>query len=78
MKNAYWVVCYRAVNDAEKLAAYAVLAKPAVEAAGGSVELSIDGSFLGDVPEVAIAVFGETPYAEGAGDLSTLEYQPGS
>ena len=52
--------------------------KQAVEAAGGSVELSIDGSFLGDVPEVAIAVFGETPYAEGAGDLSTLEYQPGS
>ncbi|MAH73941.1 MAG: 1,4-beta-D-glucan glucohydrolase [Porticoccaceae bacterium] len=51
--------------------------KQAVESAGGSVELSIDGSFLGDVPEVAIAVFGETPYAEGAGDLSTLEYQPG-
>ncbi|MDB2325231.1 DUF1330 domain-containing protein [Alphaproteobacteria bacterium] len=39
MKNAYWVVCYRAVNDAEKLAAYAVLAKPAVEAAGGELLL---------------------------------------
>ena len=35
MKNAYWVVCYRAINDAEKLAAYAAIAKPAVEAVGG-------------------------------------------
>tara|TARA_E500000178_G_scaffold330913_1_gene363248 strand:+ start:7155 stop:10604 length:3450 start_codon:yes stop_codon:yes gene_type:complete len=52
--------------------------KQAVEAAGGSVELSIDGSFLEEMPEVAIAVFGETPYAEGAGDLSTLEYQAGA
>ena len=51
--------------------------KRAVEAAGGSAEFSIDGSFLGDVPEFAIAVFGESPYAEGAGDLSTLEYQAG-
>jgi len=28
-------------------------------------------------PDVAIVVFGENPYAEGAGDVPTLEYSPG-
>lgn len=35
MARAYWVACYRAVNDSAKLAAYAKLAGPAIEAAGG-------------------------------------------
>ncbi len=50
--------------------------KDAVERAGGSVELSADGSFE-KKPDVAIVVFGEEPYAEGQGDLDTLEFQPG-
>ncbi len=50
--------------------------KATVEAAGGTVTLSEDGSFK-DRPDVAIVVFGEDPYAEGSGDISTLEYQPG-
>ena len=50
--------------------------KEAVEASGGSATLSVDGSFS-DKPDVAVVVFGETPYAEGVGDLKTLEYQPG-
>jgi len=37
MANAYWVVCYREIKDPAKLAAYAKLAGPAIEAAGGRV-----------------------------------------
>lgn len=35
MAKGYWVSCYRAVHDQDKLAAYAKLAGPAVEAHGG-------------------------------------------
>jgi uncharacterized protein (DUF1330 family) len=35
VSKAYWVVCYREINDPAKLAAYGKLAGPAVEAAGG-------------------------------------------
>ena len=35
MAKAYWVVCYRAIKDSDKLAAYAKLAAPAIQAAGG-------------------------------------------
>jgi uncharacterized protein (DUF1330 family) len=35
MAKAYWVVCYRKIKDPEKLAAYAKLAGPAIQAAGG-------------------------------------------
>ncbi len=35
MPKAYWVSTYRAVKDAEKLAAYAKLAGPALTAGGG-------------------------------------------
>jgi uncharacterized protein (DUF1330 family) len=35
MANAYWISLYSEVHDPEKLAAYAVLAAPAIEAAGG-------------------------------------------
>jgi beta-glucosidase len=47
----------------------------AVKAAGGSARLSVDGRFR-TKPDVAIVVFGEAPYAEGVGDVKTLEYQP--
>jgi len=48
----------------------------AVEKAGGSAVLSADGSFE-QKPDVAIVVFGEQPYAEGNGDLNTLEFEAG-
>ncbi|WP_207916252.1 exo 1,3/1,4-beta-D-glucan glucohydrolase [Lysobacter sp. N42] len=48
-----------------------------VEAAGGQVRLSEDGSF-DDKPDVAVVVFGEQPYAEGNGDLNNLDYQRGN
>lgn len=35
MAKAYWVVCYRSIKDPEKLAAYAKLAGPSIQAAGG-------------------------------------------
>jgi uncharacterized protein (DUF1330 family) len=35
MAKAYWVVCYRKIKDPAKLAAYAKLAGPAIQAAGG-------------------------------------------
>jgi uncharacterized protein (DUF1330 family) len=35
MAKAYWVATYRAVHDPEKLAAYAKLAGPAIQGAGG-------------------------------------------
>ena len=35
MPKAYWVSLYAEVHDPEKLAAYAALAAPAIEAAGG-------------------------------------------
>jgi beta-glucosidase len=48
----------------------------AVRAAGGTAELSVEGAY-GQKPDVAIVVFGETPYAEGVGDRNTLAYSPG-
>ena len=41
---------------------------------GGSAVLSVDGTFA-QQPDVAIVVFGETPYAEGQGDVGTLAWQ---
>ena len=35
MAKAYWISCYREVLDPAKLAAYAKLALPAIEAGGG-------------------------------------------
>jgi uncharacterized protein (DUF1330 family) len=35
MAKAYWITCYREVLDPAKLAAYARLAGPAIEAGGG-------------------------------------------
>ncbi|MBQ4809753.1 exo 1,3/1,4-beta-D-glucan glucohydrolase [Pseudoalteromonas luteoviolacea] len=49
-----------------------------VEKAGGEVTLSVDGSFeQSKMPDVAIVVFGEEPYAEGQGDRPHLAYQYG-
>lgn len=45
-----------------------------VEAAGGVVELAVDGTYT-ERPDVVIVVFGEEPYAEFIGDVSHLGYQ---
>lgn len=48
----------------------------AMAAGGGTATLSPDGSYA-KKPDVAIIVFGEHPYAEGLGDIRTLEFEPG-
>ena len=35
MPRAYWITIYQSISDADKLAAYAALAGPAIEACGG-------------------------------------------
>ena len=47
----------------------------AVKAGGGHAELSVTGAYT-HRPDVAIVVFGETPYAEFQGDIDTLEFSP--
>ena len=37
MSKAYWIACYRQIKDPAKLAAYAKLAGPAIEAGGGRI-----------------------------------------
>lgn len=46
----------------------------AVTAAGGTATLSVDGSFQ-TKPDVAIVVFGESPYSEWHGDLRSIDYR---
>ncbi|WP_239024846.1 glycoside hydrolase family 3 protein [Sphingomonas corticis] len=46
--------------------------REAVTRGGGTATLSADGRFT-TKPDVAIVVFGETPYAEFQGDLKTLQ-----
>ncbi|MFK4003534.1 glycoside hydrolase family 3 N-terminal domain-containing protein [Qipengyuania sp. NPDC077563] len=47
----------------------------AVQGAGGSAELSPDGTFE-TRPDAAVVVFGETPYAEFQGDREALALDP--
>jgi beta-glucosidase len=49
----------------------------AVESGGGVAELSVEGRYT-RLPDVAIVVYGEPPYAESLGDRATLEYQSGA
>ena len=44
MAKAYWVATYRSISDPDKLAAYAKLAGPAIQAAGGHVTISFGGA----------------------------------
>tara|TARA_B100000963_G_scaffold25183_1_gene18870 strand:- start:1349 stop:3211 length:1863 start_codon:yes stop_codon:yes gene_type:complete len=45
-----------------------------ITSSGGLVEYSSDGSFK-TRPDVVIMVYGETPYAEGQGDLKDLDFK---
>jgi beta-glucosidase len=49
--------------------------REAVTKSGGRATLSAEGHFA-KKPDVAIVVFGETPYAEFQGDLKTLRLRP--
>ncbi len=47
------------------------------KAAGGRATLSVEGHYTSK-PDVAVVVFGENPYAEGIGDVNSVEFQPGN
>lgn len=47
-----------------------------VEAAGGEAVLCQGCAYSGGLPDAAVYVTGETPYAEGQGDLGSIEYSP--
>ena len=49
--------------------------KEAIEATGGKVQLSEDGSYS-TPPDVAVIVFGEEPYAEFQGDVDHVDFEP--
>ncbi len=55
---------------------YAGIAE-AVTAAGGAVELNVDGDYT-TKPDLAVVVFGEQPYAEGQGDVDNLQFDTAS
>lgn len=48
-----------------------------VDSAGGAIHHGEDGA-AAFAPDVVVAVIGEAPYAEGQGDLDTLEFQAGT
>lgn len=50
--------------------------KQQIESVGGTATLNIKGEYQ-KKPDAAIVVFGESPYAEGHGDRSDVEFQPG-
>ena len=50
--------------------------RDAVNSMGGTTVLSVSGDYKTE-PDVAVVVVGEEPYAEGQGDRSSLEFEPG-
>jgi uncharacterized protein (DUF1330 family) len=76
MAKGYWVDAYRSISDREKFAAYQVLAKAAVDAAGGRI-LARGGAvtaFESGVAERTVVV--EFPsYAEALAAYRGDEYQ---
>jgi uncharacterized protein (DUF1330 family) len=83
MAKAYWIACYHEINDPAKLASYARLAAPAIEAGGGrflargtaakayehgKVERTVLIEF--DSVEQAVAVHDSAAYREALAALS--------
>lgn len=71
MPKAYWVTAYRAVKDAEKVAAYAKLAGPALTAAGGRFIVRGDPSVvyeLGMMQRTVVLEFDSVEQATSAYD----------
>jgi beta-glucosidase len=72
-----WTITWQGTENtaADFPGATSVLAgiRSAVTEAGGNVTYSSNGDFS-KKPDVAVVVFGEEPYAEGAGNVRTLDY----
>ena len=72
-----WTITWQGTENtnADFPGATSVLAgiRAAVTDAGGTVAYSANGDVSGK-PDVAVVVFGEEPYAEGAGNVKTTDY----
>jgi uncharacterized protein (DUF1330 family) len=66
MPKAYWVSVYSGVHDPEKLAAYAVLAAPAIEAGGGRFLARGDAAYAFENGQLQRVVVIEFPSLEAA------------
>lgn len=66
MPKAYWVNLYSAVHDPEKLAAYAALAGPAIEAAGGRFLARGSAAYAFENGKIERTVLIEFPSVEAA------------
>ena len=80
MQSGGWTVTWQGTgtNNSDFPQGTSILSgiQSAVAEAGGTVDYSVNGSFdPASPPDVAIVVYGETPYAEGFGDLFNIEYQ---
>lgn len=75
-----WTVTWQGTGtqQADYVGATSILQgfEQAMSAAGGNVTYSAQGEYV-TKPDVAVVVFGEDPYAEGQGDINTLEFSPG-
>ncbi|MEL0047750.1 MAG: exo 1,3/1,4-beta-D-glucan glucohydrolase [Gammaproteobacteria bacterium] len=78
MQTGGWTITWQGTGNSNAIfpGATSIFAglREALQAGGGKAVLSPDGSFT-EKPDVAIVVFGETPYAEGQGDVHTLAWQ---
>jgi uncharacterized protein (DUF1330 family) len=66
MAKAYWISCYREIRDPAKLAAYAKLAGPAIEAGGGRFlarGTAVEAYEAGQLERVVIIEFGSVEQA---------------
>lgn len=66
MPKAYWVNQYAAIHDPDKLAAYATLAAPAIEAAGGRFLARGTASYAFEIGKLERTVLIEFPSVEAA------------
>lgn len=78
MQNGGWTISWQSTDLTNKdfpngTSIYQGI-KSTVEAAGGRVQFSEEGRYKGK-PDVAIVVYGETPYAEWQGDLMHLAFE---
>ena len=83
MQSGGWTVTWQGTgnSNADFPQATSILdgIQSAVTSAGGTTTYSVNGTFNpASPPDVAIVVFGESPYAEYLGDLNNIEYQFGS
>jgi len=78
MQSGGWTITWQGTgnSNADFPGATSIFAgiRATVAGAGGTATLSVDGIYQSR-PDVAIVVFGETPYAEWHGDLRSIDFE---